>query len=200
MIRRPPRSTLFPYTTLFRSDLGTLTLATPVLAGALAGARRGSPRAELLWAGMLAYVVYTYAYHVFGAAMNALFLVHVAVFVLAGVALGVLLAGLDARSIATWSRERTPARAVAAVLALLAGSLGAMWAYYSLRFAVTGAAPEEGLPLQPPPIGHLGYAMDLTTLVPAWGTAAVLLWRRHPWGYVLGAVLLTSSAVTDRKS
>src|SRR3712207_8672997 len=27
MIRRPPRSTLFPYTTLFRSDLGQLLLA-----------------------------------------------------------------------------------------------------------------------------------------------------------------------------
>src|SRR2546430_10023440 len=31
MIRRPPRSTLFPYTTLFRSDLTTFTItATPV--------------------------------------------------------------------------------------------------------------------------------------------------------------------------
>src|SRR3989441_13139536 len=27
MIRRPPRSTLFPYTTLFRSELGNLTQA-----------------------------------------------------------------------------------------------------------------------------------------------------------------------------
>src|SRR3712207_7429658 len=27
MIRRPPRSTLFPYTTLFRSDAGVVTLA-----------------------------------------------------------------------------------------------------------------------------------------------------------------------------
>src|SRR2546430_12456784 len=41
MIRRPPRSTLFPYTTLFRSHLrrGTTTLTTvPGLAGALLGA------------------------------------------------------------------------------------------------------------------------------------------------------------------
>src|SRR2546425_1632547 len=28
MIRRPPRSTLFPYTTLFRSDQGVTTVAT----------------------------------------------------------------------------------------------------------------------------------------------------------------------------
>src|SRR2546421_4853152 len=30
MIRRPPRSTLFPYTTLFRSDFGTLPTETAV--------------------------------------------------------------------------------------------------------------------------------------------------------------------------
>src|SRR2546429_3012794 len=30
MIRRPPRSTLFPYTTLFRSSPGTITLTVPV--------------------------------------------------------------------------------------------------------------------------------------------------------------------------
>ncbi|MGY1679972.1 hypothetical protein [Geodermatophilus sp. SYSU D01176] len=176
-------------------DLGTLTLAFPVLVGALARTRRGSPRADLLWAGMLAYVVYTYAYYVFGAAFNALFLAHVAVFVLAAVALGVLLAALDARSTAERLHGRAPTRAVAAVLALLAGALGGMWTYYSLRFAVTGAPPDEGLLLQPPPIGHLGYALDLTTLVPAWAVAAALLWRRSPWGHVLGAVLLTSSAV-----
>src|SRR3712207_9446325 len=29
MIRRPPRSTLFPYTTLFRSPLGPVTIISP---------------------------------------------------------------------------------------------------------------------------------------------------------------------------
>src|SRR3712207_7850089 len=33
MIRRPPRSTLFPYTTLFRSPLTTLATTVQVLAG-----------------------------------------------------------------------------------------------------------------------------------------------------------------------
>src|SRR3712207_8933714 len=36
MIRRPPRSTLFPYTTLFRSlDLTVLVLTVPLLPGVL---------------------------------------------------------------------------------------------------------------------------------------------------------------------
>src|SRR3712207_8792598 len=44
MIRRPPRSTLFPYTTLFRSD----RLADALLraGGARRGGRRRHPRAE----------------------------------------------------------------------------------------------------------------------------------------------------------
>src|SRR5256885_10472263 len=39
MIRRPPRSTLFPYTTLFRSKLGALAdfLSKPILVGFLNG-------------------------------------------------------------------------------------------------------------------------------------------------------------------
>src|SRR3712207_7430767 len=40
MIRRPPRSTLFPYTTLFRSPDDELARA-----GRLAGRRRAAPRA-----------------------------------------------------------------------------------------------------------------------------------------------------------
>src|SRR3712207_8019483 len=40
MIRRPPRSTLFPYTTLFRSR--------PHRGGGLRGARRPRPRADRL--------------------------------------------------------------------------------------------------------------------------------------------------------
>src|SRR3712207_9245593 len=44
MIRRPPRSTLFPYTTLFRSDMTVLGFAVPALTTDL-----GPTSAELLW-------------------------------------------------------------------------------------------------------------------------------------------------------
>src|SRR2546427_4664680 len=37
MIRRPPRSTLFPYTTLFRSRLEDLLLAASILRGRIPG-------------------------------------------------------------------------------------------------------------------------------------------------------------------
>src|SRR3712207_8758641 len=45
MIRRPPRSTLFPYTTLFRSETGALAAAAASASDSL------GPDAELLFSG-----------------------------------------------------------------------------------------------------------------------------------------------------
>src|SRR5260221_1609119 len=42
MIRRPPRSTLFPYTTLFRSLVVRMPLADPLHLGPALGVRRGA--------------------------------------------------------------------------------------------------------------------------------------------------------------
>src|SRR2546430_12033937 len=47
MIRRPPRSTLFPYTTLFRSISG-LAEATGLRAALLTGRERGRERTDIL--------------------------------------------------------------------------------------------------------------------------------------------------------
>src|SRR3989454_5339401 len=47
MIRRPPRSTLFPYTTLFRSLAGPATFALGVLAEHLAGVREAQRRGSI---------------------------------------------------------------------------------------------------------------------------------------------------------
>src|SRR5258706_4014980 len=52
MIRRPPRSTLFPYTTLFRS-LGVTALAASTIAGSLPVAPVfGAPHSRWLWVWM----------------------------------------------------------------------------------------------------------------------------------------------------
>src|SRR3712207_8991191 len=54
MIRRPPRSTLFPYTTLFRSDVAPAVLLTPVtLAEVLASDEITAPKGWAVVAGLL---------------------------------------------------------------------------------------------------------------------------------------------------
>src|SRR3712207_7252338 len=49
MIRRPPRSTLFPYTTLFRSSTHVLLLGGPGCAGSDPGCGHGTTWQAMLW-------------------------------------------------------------------------------------------------------------------------------------------------------
>jgi hypothetical protein len=182
-----------PVVALLRAyDMVTLLVATPILLWALRSARRGSERGQLAWLGMLAYVAYTYAIYVFGTAFNALFLVHVVVLSLTGIALILILSSLDVDRFAERARTRTLMRLVSGVLAFLGLGLGGMWGYYSLRTALTGSRPVESLLVLPPSGVHLAYALDLALLVPGYLAAAVLLWRRQSWGYLLAGVFVTA--------
>jgi hypothetical protein len=68
-------------TAAFRGgDLVTLVVAVPTLVLAMVLANHGSSRARLVWIGALAYTVYNFAFYVFGAAFNDLFLVHAVAF------------------------------------------------------------------------------------------------------------------------
>ncbi|HEX6501021.1 MAG TPA: hypothetical protein VF054_18625 [Micromonosporaceae bacterium] len=172
-------------------DLVALAVA-PVLAVVLVASRRGSARIELLWLGILAYAVYNYAFYVFGAAFNAFFLIHAALFALALFAFVLALANLDvAGRVAVAARTRRFVPWIGGLL-VLAAVIGVFWAYSSLRFAVTGE-PVQTLPVVLPDAGlHLAYALDLSVLVPSYLLTAILLWRRVAWGYVLATALLAA--------
>jgi hypothetical protein len=177
-------------------DLTALAIIAPLLAVTLLPVFRRSARAQLLWAGALAYAVYHSAMYVFGAQFNAIFLIHVAVFSLSVFALGITLVNLDVAGIARRFPERTPARLVAAILLLLAIILAVFWAAPSIRFAFTGELPEEGSELIVPiAITHLGWVLDLSLLVPAYALAGMLLWRRAAWGYALATIVLVAGLV-----
>src|SRR3990167_3088720 len=53
MIRRPPRSTLFPYTTLFRSTVLTSTIVNVALPNIMGAFGMGQDHAQLLATGFL---------------------------------------------------------------------------------------------------------------------------------------------------
>ena len=63
--------------TWFGNDWVTLVVAVPLLVIALVMARRGSVPGLLSWLGLVGYAVYNYAYYLFGAALNAFFLLYV---------------------------------------------------------------------------------------------------------------------------
>lgn len=182
---------------MFRGyDLIALTIIAPALAVTLLPTLRGSVRAQLVWAGLLAYAVYHSAMYVFGAMFNPLFLIHVATFSASVFTLGLALANLDVPAIARRFAERTPVRLVGGILLLLAVTLAVFWTTPSLLFAFGGDLPSEGSKLIVPiAITHLGWVLDLSLLVPAYALAGILLLRRRPWGYVLAAVVLIAGVL-----
>lgn len=176
-------------------DLVTLVVVVPTLAIVLYRAPAGSAPGQLLWLGMLAATVYTYAYYVFLLAFNKLFLVHVLVFSAALFALGLALSAIDVSAIAERFSARTPTRWISGFLAVLAAALGGMWIYSSLRFALTEELPMGSQLVESDALVHLGFVLDLAILVPTYALAAVLLWRRAAWGFVLAAVVTISGTV-----
>lgn len=186
-----------PVAEMFRGyDLIALVLVVPTLLISLALARRGSVRGQLLAVSMFVYAAYTYALYVFGAVFNDFFLLHVTVFSVSVFALIFAFAQLDVTGLSRSFRPRRSDRLVAILLALLGASLAAMWIAGSVRFVLTGEVPEEGSQLVlPTGMTHLAYVMDLSILVPSYALAAILLWRRVGWGYVLATLLLISGAV-----
>lgn len=172
------------------NDLVTVLVVVPGLGLALRRAARGSVMAHLVVASLVAYVVYTYAYYLFGTGFNDLFLLHTAIFSAGLVALGLLLASLDVDVLGSRFHGRTASRVVAGSLGVLGVALGGMWVYVALDNAVTGNLPAGSRLVETDAVVHLGMALDLTLLVPLYLAAAVLLWRRAPWGYVLAGPAL----------
>jgi hypothetical protein len=181
---------------MFRGyDLVTAVAVVPGLGVGLAFSRRGSVRAQLATIGLVAYLVYTYAYYLFGTGFNDLFLLHVAVFATALWALVLTFIGTDATSVAERFSSRTPVRAIAGILGALAVGLGGMWIYFAMNNAVTGNVPAGSQLVETDTIVHLGMALDLSLLVPFYAVAALLLWRRAAWGYVLAAAALVAGVL-----
>ncbi len=186
------RDTVWASSQLRGNDLVTLAVAVPLLVVALVLAERGSAGARLVRLGVLAYMAYNYAFYLFGAAFNEFFLIYVAVFSLSLGALILGLAAVDAAAIARLFRERTPVKGIAGYMVFIAAFLGFNWAFRTMGFLATGRIPQDilnsGLPTA------IVYAIDLSLLVPALASVAALLWKRRPWGYVLGTVLMVKCA------
>jgi len=124
------------------NDRVTLFLAVPLTLFAFVTALRGSLRGLMLWLGMLWFLVYNYAFYLFGAAFNAHFLLYVALFILPVLALAGGLVDLHPLVV----RERMPAkplaRAIGAYMVLWGLLLGTLWTAQALACVVDGTLPE----------------------------------------------------------
>lgn len=172
-------------------DLVTLiTLA--ILVPSLASAHRRSPRATLVWFGLLGYLAYTYTGAAFAYGFNALFLVYVALFSLTGAALIAGLSAVDAAAIKAAFSAATPRRAVCVFLLVLAVVLCMLWLGQIIPFFVDGTLPPM-IELARTPTVYV-FVLDLGVVVPLALLSAWWLWRDRPWGYVLAGFVLVKAA------
>jgi hypothetical protein len=172
-------------------DLTTLLLVAPVLMWSLILSIRGSMRAQAVWIGALAYGIYNYAYYVFGAAFNDIFLLHIALLTLSIWATTLAVASLDMEAVAGAFRVGRATRWIGGFLVVVGVILGGLWVFLAIRFAITGELmadiPADGI--------HLVFAIDLSLLVPALVVAGVLLWQGSRIGVVFGAIMTVMGAL-----
>ena len=181
------RDNAFVTTTWFGNDVVTLFLAVPILVVALFFSARGSLRAQLVWLGALDYMLYNYAFYLFGAAFNAFFLIYAALLGLSIFALIFGLVGLDVERIRQQFSGHTPVKWISGYFLFVAFGLGAVYLIQSIAFIATGQLPAIVTISEHPT--NVVFALDLTLLIPWLVVGAVWLMKRRPWGYVLAGIL-----------
>lgn len=170
-------------------DIVTLGAVVPMLVAGLVLARRGSRLGELLVDAAFAYSVYGYAYYLFGASLNALFPLYVALLVIPLIGLMAHLGALDAADIAAHFASKTGARFAAVYMVFVGLGLGMAWLAQWAAYIFAGIEPSVGVE----PFA-LVAALDLSLIVPFMLIGGALLVSRKPWGYVIGAIYTVKGA------
>lgn len=174
-------------TAAFRgNDLITFVVAIPLLLHA-GNNYSTSARARLVWLGLVGYALYNYAFYLFGAAFNDVFLVYAAIVVISTATLILCVSSGSLRSVAPTVLAQSVSKSVAAFLMFFALLIGGLWISRSVSFVLTGQVPDD-ITRTGHPTGIV-YALDLTLLVPSVMTAAIWLWCGRRWGHALGIVV-----------
>jgi len=166
------------------NDLLTLCVALPILVFAvILWYRKRSQKALLAWYGILWYLCYNYAYYVYGAAFNSLYLLHLSIYSLSIAALILGLVRLPIADVRTAIKPTFARRVVIGEMLFVAAGLATIYAMQSIAYVLDGTLP---------PIialsGHVTsvvFGIDVSMVVLFFVFGSVLLAKRNPWGYVI---------------
>jgi len=177
----------------YGNDLVTLLAAVPLLIGSLIFSLRSSLRAQLVWMGMLVYMAYNFAFYLFGAAFNHLFLIYVALFATSVYTIIILLRVLDTIRIGGLFQAGPAIKWISGYMLLIGLFLGGFHVALSLSYVFTGEVPELIETVDHPT--NLIAALDLSLVVPLHILGALWLWQRRPWGFLLATIINVQGAV-----
>ncbi|MCO6481125.1 MAG: hypothetical protein J5I94_31055 [Phaeodactylibacter sp.] len=167
------------------NDWVTLIVVVPALLITLYLAKKGSVKAWLIWMGLLLYLFYNYAFYLFAAAFNAVFLLYAAIFSISAFA---MIYGLSALPVPRMSFQAKYLFWIAGYLLLIAFILCMVEIPPIIKFILTGEIPELIEKTDHPT--NVVYALDLTIVVPLSVLGAIWLWQERKWGFILAALLL----------
>jgi len=169
-------------------DLATLVIGVPLLIVSLLMTIRGSEKALLVWLGSLTYILYTYITYAFGSAFNAFFLFYIALVSLSLFTLVTALLHINVDALSHHFDAKAPVKTVSTFLLTVAILVFLAWMKQIIPSLFTGQLPES-IALARTPSNPI-FVLDLAVLLPAFCLAAIWLWRRQAWGYVLSGLLL----------
>jgi hypothetical protein len=168
----------------FIQDSVTLLVALGMIPAMIATSR-GSLRGLVLWAGLLVFVPYYYAFFAFGLTYNFCYPLYLALVGLGAWSLAGLLTGVDLPAFTRHIEPRMPVRFIAIVLAMPL-LLAPLWIAIMTKSIATRQIEPTALVLP----------LDLCFLIPACAYAAVQVWRHRPIGYLLSGVLLVKATIS----
>ena len=189
------RDNAFVTTTWLGNDAITLFLAVPILVVAMILSNRKDPKglqrtlgsAYLVWMGALDYMLYNYAFYLFGAAFNWFFLLYAALLTLSIFALIFGLIKLDVDRISQQFRKDAPVKWIGGYFIFVASGLGLVYLIQSIGFIFTDNVPAIVIMSGHPT--NVVFALDLTLLIPWLILGALWLMKRQPWGFVIAGIL-----------
>jgi hypothetical protein len=175
-------------------DIANLAIASPAILILAVLALRGSPRAYLLWLGVLTFTVYNYVIYTFSIPFGPLFLLWVAVL---GMCLYALIGGVaaaDHRAVAAFLVYPNVVVVVAWFLIVTAILFGLLWLSEDVPALLAGKTPQTladmALPTNPVRILDLGF------FLPAVIAAGLMLLKRKPLAYTLAPAFIVFLIMT----
>lgn len=168
--------------------LVVLVVAVPALAVAMWAAAQGSARAQIVWLGSVAYILYNTVLFLFFTPFNNLFLLYVAMLSLAIWSTAMVIRGIGVESFRERFSSKLPVRAIAIYALAIVGLNFLAWMRAVVPGVLSTSSPSflDGTGM---PTSAL-YVQDLAFWLPLMAVAAVWLWRRNAWGYVIAGAML----------
>lgn len=175
------------------TDLVILAVGIPTVLISMIFTARGSLRAQLVWLGGLAYLLYNSLFFAYAAHFNALFLLYAAMLALSFWSVVVLVLKLDVHRIRAAFSTHTPIRVVAGYLLITTVLFALLWLKDIIPAIVNDTVPSglkgTGMVTNPIQTTDLAFGFPLALL------SAIWLWQRRSWGYVLAGAFLVYDVI-----